>query len=103
MKDAELADAVTAYLDHLKAQGRLAGYRLTRRKLDLGHPSLPEWNILMEFDDLAQLDTAFKSVSGRAGPVEAFHHAVNSKVDEVMFALHRDFPDPQRKRGEEKF
>jgi hypothetical protein len=32
----------------------------------------------------------------RADPVESFHHAVNSKVQDIFFffALYRDFPDP---------
>lgn len=34
---------------------------------------------------------------------ESFHHAVNSKVEDVFFALYRDFPDDNRVRGEEKF
>jgi hypothetical protein len=42
-------------------------------------------------------------VSTRADPVESFHHAVNSKVQDIFFALYRDFPDPQRVRGQEKF
>jgi len=35
--------------------------------------------------------------------VESFHHAVNSRVEEVACALYRDFPDRTRRRGEEKF
>jgi hypothetical protein len=35
--------------------------------------------------------------------VESFHHAVNSLATDVFFALYRDFPDPVRQRGEEKF
>jgi hypothetical protein len=57
----------------------------------------------MEFENLAQLDTAFKRVAERTNPVESFHHAVNSKVKDVKFALYRDFPDPERKSGEERF
>jgi hypothetical protein len=49
------------------------------------------------------LDAAFARVSTRADPVESFHHAVNSKVQDIFFALYRDFPDPQRVRGQEKF
>jgi hypothetical protein len=42
-------------------------------------------------------------VATRSEPVESFHHAVNSLVTDSYFALYRDFPDPVRKRGEEKF
>ncbi len=101
--DTEFADAAHAYLGHLRDEGRLSGFRITRRKLGLGHPNLPEWNILLEFDDLAQMDEAFSKVASRADPVESFHHAVNSKVDEIFFALYRDFPDSIRVRGDEKF
>jgi hypothetical protein len=42
-------------------------------------------------------------VASRADPVESFHHAVNSKVQDVVFALYRDFPDATRVQGQEKF
>ena len=103
VKDVEFSDSARAYFEHLKDQGRLAAYRITRRKLGLGHPSLPEWHITLEFDGLAQLDTAFEHVSTRKGPVEGFHQAVNSKVTDLFFALYRDFPDPWRERGQERF
>ena len=103
VRDAEFADAARAYLDHLKAGGMIATYRITRRKLGLGHPNLPEWHITLDFENMAQMDRAFDRVSSRADPAESFHHAVNSKVRDIFFALYRDFPDPQRVRGEEKF
>jgi hypothetical protein len=49
------------------------------------------------------MDGAFSRVASRADPVESFHHAVNSKVDGVFFALYRDFPDTLRVTGQEKF
>jgi hypothetical protein len=101
--DLEFAAAVRSYLENLKGAGLLTGYRLTRRKLGLGPPQLPEWHITLDFDDLVQLDNAFNRVSSRADPVESFHHAVNSKVKDVFFALYRDFPDPVRVTGQEKF
>ncbi len=101
--DTEFAGAARAYFEHLKAGGRLAGYRITRRKLGLGHPNLPEWHITLDFENLGQLDNAFADVASRADPVEGFHHAVNDKVRDVFFMLYRDFPDPGRVTGDEKF
>jgi hypothetical protein len=49
------------------------------------------------------MDKAFMHVSSRRDPVESFHHAVNAKVKDIFFALYRDFPDPGRARGQEKF
>lgn len=102
-RDTDFSDAAHRYFEHLKADGLIAGYRITRRKLGLGPPQLPEWHLVIETEGLAQLDAAFSRVSSRTDPIEGFHHAVNSLVDEVFFALYRDFSDPTRARGEERF
>jgi hypothetical protein len=103
VSDVGFCEHVDKYLGHLKAQGLVEGWRVTRRKLGLGPPGLGEFHITIETKDLAQLDAAFTHVSERREPVEGFHHAVNSLVANPVFALYRDFPDPQRQRGEEKF
>jgi hypothetical protein len=103
VSDLEFAAAVRGYFEHLKAGGLVVDYRLTRRKLGLGPAHLPEWHLTLDFESLTQMDNAFATVSSRADPVENFHHAVNSKVREVFFALYRDFPDPGRVAGQEKF
>jgi hypothetical protein len=103
VRDVEFADAVRAYLGHLKGKGEVVDFRITRRKLGLGHPNLPEWHITLDFQSLAQMDQAFGEVSTRAQPVEGLHQAVNSKVKDIFFALYRDFPDPGRQRGQERF
>jgi hypothetical protein len=103
VSDLEFAAAVRDYLEHLKAAELLVGYRITRRKLGLGPAHLPEWHITLDFENLTQFDNAFGRVSARTDPVEGLHHAVNSKVREVFFALYRDFPDPGRVAGQERF
>jgi hypothetical protein len=103
VRDIEFAARVRGYLDHLQAEGLIAGYRLTRRKLGLGPPQFPEWHIVIDFVNMAQIDDAFGRVSSRADPVEGFHHAVNSQVRDAVFALYRDFPDPGRVAGQERF
>ncbi len=103
VSDTHFAGRATAYFQYLEAEGLIAGHRITRRKLGLGPPQLREFHILLEVADLAQLDRAFNHVATRSEPVESFHHAVNSLATDVFFALYRDFPDPVRPRGEEKF
>ena len=103
VSDMAFAEAARGYLDHLKAAGHLAAWRLTRRKLGLGPSFIPEFHLSLEFDGLARLDAAFVSVSTRADPVEGFHHAVNGKVKDTVFALYRDFPDAHRVTGQERF
>lgn len=101
--DLDFTNAASAYFDYLKAQGQISNYRITRRKLGLGPAHLPEFHIMLDFADLAQLDQAFNHVSTRNDPVESFHHAVNSKVKDIFFALYRDFPDAERQTGQERF
>ncbi len=103
VRDTEFSDRAAAYLGHLKEQGLIAGYRITRRQLGLGPTELPEFHPILEFEDLAQVDRVFGQVAARADPTESFHHGVNSLVRDTIFALYRDFPDPVRQRGQEKF
>jgi hypothetical protein len=103
VSDVGFADAVGSYLGALQSAGRIAAFRLTRRKLGLGPAQLGEFHIAIEIRDLAQLDAAFRDVSTRAGPVEELHAAVNQAACDLTFALYRDFPDDWRERGEERF
>ena len=103
VRDTDFAASARAYLDHLKGEGAVADYRITRRKLGLAPPQLPQWHITLDFENMVQMDRAFGRVSSRADPVESFHHAVNSKVQDIFFALYREFPDPGRVIGQEKF
>lgn len=103
VSDLEFAERTRAYLEHLRTEGQLAAFRITRAKLGLRPASLREFHIMLEFEDLAQLDSAFALVATRTDPVEQFHQTVNSLVQDVMFALYRDFPDPGRVHGQERF
>lgn len=95
-RDVEFAKAVDAYLGHLKAQGTLEWWRLTRRKFGFGPPGLGEFHITIAFRDLTQLDQAFAHVATRDGEVERLHHPVYSMVTDFTSGLTRDFPDPER-------
>jgi len=101
--DLDFVEALQTYLGALEEDGLVEGFRITRRKLGLGAPGLGDFHIVLEFNDLAQLDEAFGQVARRADPIESFHHAVNSKVENVRFALYRDFPDEERETGDERF
>jgi hypothetical protein len=101
--DLAFGENLGKYMEHLKEQGLIEGWRLTRRKLGLGVPGLGEFHILIEVRDLAQLEQAFQRVGERREPVESFHFGVNSLVQNAQFALYRDFPDAFRHKGEERF
>ena len=103
VSDMEFSDRLAAYMDSLKNDGLMQGWRLTRRKLGLSAAPVGEFHLMMEFTGLAQLDQAFGRVGSRREPVESVHFGVNSLVQNVQFALYRDFPDSVRHRGDEKF
>ena len=69
VSDTEFAESAATYLEHLKARGALAGFRITRRKLGLGPPQLPQWHIMLDFENMAQMDSAFERVAARVDPV----------------------------------
>jgi hypothetical protein len=95
-KDLEFSEHLSRFLDHLKDQGKIDGYRLARRKLGFGPAGLGEFHVAIEVDNLAQLDDAFNLAATRKPPVEGLHAAVYSAIQGVQFALYRDFPDPGR-------
>jgi hypothetical protein len=103
VKDLEFCGSIETYLTHLQSRGLIESWRLTRKKLGFGPSELGDFHLMIETRDLAQLDRAFAEVATRAGDVEGFHAAVNQAVSRVTFALYRDFPDPVRKSGEERF
>ncbi len=103
VSDLEFCERVDRYLGRLRDAGRIASHRIMRRKLGLGPSEIGEFHIEIEVEDLTQLDSAFREVSTRTGAVEELHHAVNSLARDVKFALYRDFPDPHREQGQEKF
>jgi len=102
-RDLEFVSHLKHYLDHLKAEASLQQYRITRKKLGLGPAEMLEFHIWLEFDNLADLDAAFNHVASREGAVEGLHHAVNGRVNNIKFALYRDFPDDVRQAGAELF
>jgi hypothetical protein len=99
--DLEFVAALDRYLGALTTAGRIESWRLLRRKLGLGAGA--EFKVLIETRDLAQLDAAFTAVAARDEPIEGEHHGVNSLVTNFRAALYRDFPDPHRVRGQERF
>jgi hypothetical protein len=101
--DVKFVEHAQAYLGHLVSAGKIQGFRIMRRKLGLGPPGLGEFHVAIEVTGLAELDAAFQHVATRAGPVEGLHASVNQLVQNASFALYRDFPDPFRERGQEKF
>jgi hypothetical protein len=101
--DVKFVEHAEAYLGHLVSAGKVRSFRITRRKLGFSPPGMGEFHVMIETENLAELDAAFQHVARRSGEVEGLHASVNQLVANATFALYRDFPDPVRERGEEKF
>ncbi|MFO0973903.1 MAG: DUF6614 family protein [Phycisphaerae bacterium] len=95
-RDLEFASNLRAFLGFLQTAGKIAGYRLTRRKLGFGPAELGEFHVSIQAASLAQLDEAFGLAAARTGELEALHARVFAMVKDFKSALYRDFPDPQR-------
>lgn len=103
VSDVAFSEDLSRFLERLRADERIASWRFTRRKLGFGPQHLGEFHAILEVTDLVQLEGAFRQLGTRAGEGEGLHAAVNQQVTNFQAALYRDFPDPFRKRGEEKF
>ncbi len=101
--DVGFARDLDRFMNWLKEDGKIASWRLMRRKLGLGPQEIGEFHLMIEVRDMVQLDEAFSLVATRQGEAESRHFAVNSKIADVKFALYRDFPDAVRETGGELF
>lgn len=96
--DLEFVNAVRAYLDHFMHEGKLAAYRIRRRKFGFGPEVLGEFVLTLDFNSLSQMDNAFQEAATREAAVEQLHREVYSRVTNFRSGLYRDFPDPVRKQ-----
>ena len=104
-KDLDFVADLTWMMDHLVESKKIEGWRLLRSKLGLTPTKAlgGEFQLLIETRNMAQLDAAFAIAAKRSGEMEGMHFGVNSKIEDITFALYRDFPDPVRQTGEELF
>ena len=84
------------YMQALQENNLIAEYRIVRRKLGFGPPELGEFMVDIAFQDMAQLDNAFKTVIQgihEDNELEKLHRKVNSQVEDFRTSLYRDYPD----------
>jgi hypothetical protein len=95
ISDMEFVNNMKSFLQHLVDEGKMHSYRITRCKMGFRSiQDLPEWMILMEFEDMAQMDSAFKRVAPLEGELETKHKSFNQFVKgNIQHALFRDYPD----------
>ncbi|MDH5680624.1 MAG: hypothetical protein OEZ36_03485 [Spirochaetota bacterium] len=90
------------YMLTLQDKKLIAEYRIVRRKLGFGPPELGEFMVDIAFNDMAQLDNAFKTVIQgihEDNELEKLHRRVNSQVENFRTSLYRDYPDEHLSAG----
>jgi len=94
ISDLEWVNNMRSFLDHLQSESKLESYRITRCKMGFRSMDIPEWHIMMEFVDMAQMDSAFKRVAPLDSELENKHRRFNQFVSgNIQHALYRDLPD----------
>jgi hypothetical protein len=95
ISDIDWVAGMRRFFDHLVAEDRMLGYRITRCKMGFRSiADMPEWMIIMEFRDMAQMELAFKRVAKKEGELEEKHQSFNQFVSgNIQHALFRDWPD----------
>lgn len=95
ISDLDWVNNMKGFFDHLVGEGKMQSYRITRCKMGFRSiADMPEWMILMEFNDMAQLESAFKRVVPQEGVLEEKHQSFNQYVSgNIQHALFRDWPD----------
>lgn len=95
ISDQDWVTGMRSFFDHLVAEGHMLSYRITRCKMGFRSiADLPEWFIIMEFENMAQMDQAFQRVAPLEGELEEKHRSFNQFVaGNIQHALWRDWPD----------
>ncbi len=91
----DFAKKMRKFLDGLVKMGKMKSYRLTRAKLGFRSMDLPEFHVMMEFNNMQQLDDSMTSVLRNEENIDESHVSFNQLVDKetIQHFLYRDFPD----------
>jgi hypothetical protein len=95
ISDIDWVNNMKKFFDHLVAEDKMVSYRITRCKMGFRSiADMPEWMILMEFNDMGQIESAFQRVVPQQGELEEKHKSFNQFVaGNIQHALFRDWPD----------
>lgn len=94
ISDLDWVANMTSFLEHLVSEGKMESYRITRCKMGFRSiADMPEWHIMMEFNDMAQLENAFQRVAPLEGELENKHRSFNQFVGaDIQHAYFTDWP-----------
>lgn len=90
--DSEWVGNMKKFLQQLVDEGKMISFRVTRCKMGFRSLDIPEWHIMMEFNNMAQLEEAFQRVAPLEGELEDKHRSFNQFVgDNIQHAYYRDW------------
>jgi hypothetical protein len=90
--DSEWVANMKQFLQHLVDEEKMVSFRVTRCKMGFRSLDIPEWHIMMEFNNMAQLEEAFQRVAPLEGELEDKHRSFNQFVgDNIQHAYYRDW------------
>ena len=90
--DTEWVSNMKKFLQQLVDERKMISFRVTRCKMGFRSLDIPEWHILMEFNNMAQLEEAFQRVAPLEGELEDKHRSFNQFVgDNIQHAYYRDW------------
>lgn len=94
ISDLEWVNNMKKFLQQLVDEGKMLSYRITRCKLGFRSiADMPEWHIMMEFENMAQLELAFQRVAPLEGELENKHKSFNRFVaGNIQHAYFTDWP-----------
>ena len=86
---------MSVFLDEMVTLGKMQSYRIMRMKLGFRSMDLPEFHIMMEFNNMQQLDDAMTAVIRNEKNIDESHITFNQlvDVDTIQHFLYRDFLD----------
>lgn len=95
ISDLDWVNNMREFLQQLVDEERMVSFRITRCKMGFRSiADMPEWHIMMEFRNMAQMDLAFTRVAPLEGELETKHRSFNQFVSgDIQHALFRDYPD----------
>jgi len=95
ISDLDWVNNMKTFLQHLVDENKMVSYRITRCKMGFRSiADMPEWHIMMEFNNMGQMDEAFKRVAPLEGELEDKHRSFNKFISgNIQHALFRDWPD----------
>ncbi|SCZ58041.1 DUF6614 family protein [Epibacterium ulvae] len=90
------ANAIDQWMSYLQERGTVLSWRLMRRKLHLASDKDRDFILEIEFENMTQLDQAFRVLGEQDEEVERLYANVSNLIATTDVGLYRPFPDPER-------